>query len=94
MTSFFRLTAFAMLLCLWPAGVWSQNNDEQGPILELEARITGSREQPQVFHIVPWQNPDSPMPDYDPLQSQLQDVFGHLEREELRRSLEQSEAPD
>lgn len=65
-----------------------QNPRPSGPIIELESRVTGNREQPQVFHVVPWQTPDSPTPAYDPLQSQLWDVFGHLERDELRRQLE------
>jgi len=65
-----------------------QDERQSGPVIELESRVTGNREQPQVFHVVPWQSPDSPMPAYDPLESQLQDVFGHLERDELRRQLE------
>lgn len=60
-----------------------------GGVIELESRVTGNKEQPQVFYVVPWQSPDSPRPDYDPLGSQLQDVFGHLEREELKRELDQ-----
>lgn len=58
-------------------------------IIELESRVTGNREQPQVFYVVPWQSPESPRLDYDPLSSQLEQVFGHLEREELKRELEQ-----
>ena len=57
-------------------------------VIELESRVTGNKEQPQVFYVVPWQSPDSPRPDYDPLGSQLQQVFGHLEREELKRELD------
>lgn len=60
-----------------------------GPVIELQSRVTGNREQPQVFHVVPWQNPDSPIPDYNPLERQLDSVFGHIERDELRRELKQ-----
>lgn len=62
-----------------------------GPVIELESQVTGNREQPQVIHVVPWQTPDSPVPDYDPLERQLETVFGHIERDELQRRLP---APD
>lgn len=60
-------------------------------VIELESQVTGNREQPQVFYVVPWQSPESPKLPYDPLGSQLEEVFGHLEREELRRELKQRE---
>ena len=65
--------------------------EDAGPIIELESQVTGNREQPQVFHVVPWQTPDSPIPGYNPLERQLDSVFGHIERDELQRSLEQME---
>lgn len=63
----------------------------RGPIIELESRVTGNREQPQVFYLVPWQTPESPEILYDPLSSQLEQVFGHLERDELRRQLTETQ---
>lgn len=76
---------------LWMPAAGAQDQEpSRGPIIELESQVTGNREQPQVFHVVPWQTPDSPVPDYNPLQRQLDSVFGHLERDELQRSLEQS----
>lgn len=60
-------------------------------VIELESQVTGNQEQPQVFYVVPWQSPESPQLPYDPLSSQLEQVFGHLEREELRRELKQRE---
>lgn len=77
---------------LWLPSAWAQDEERsQGPIIELEAQVTGNREQPQVFHVVPWQTPDSPVPGYNPLERQLESVFGHLERDELQRALEQSQ---
>lgn len=94
------------LLCVWilcwPWAAVAQTGDspgrdarqaDRGPIIELESRVTGNREQPQVFHVVPWQSPASPVPAYNPLDSQLRDVFGHLERDELQRQLHQSQHP-
>lgn len=81
------LAAGIAVLAISPA--WSQEEGSQGPIIELESQVTGNREQPQVFHVVPWQTPDSPVPGYNPLERQLDSVFGHLERDELQRSLEQ-----
>ncbi|MDQ2076647.1 hypothetical protein [Marinimicrobium sp. ABcell2] len=68
--------------------------ERRGPVIELESRVTGNREQPQVFYLVPWQSPEGPELQYDPLTSQLQQVFGHLEREELRRQLDQPAVED
>ncbi len=76
--------------------IWAQDEGEEsesGPVIELESRVTGNREQPQVFHVVPWQTPESPTVDYDPLERQLDSVFGHVERDELQRALQQREEP-
>ncbi len=88
--------ALWVLLVSLSAPLWAQNEGldsepEAGPVIELESRVTGNREQPQVFHVVPWQTPESPTPDYDPLERQLDEVFGHLERDELQRALRQRE---
>lgn len=96
------LLALGALLLVFTGAAWAQDDpepengtdeppptDAAGGVIELESRVTGNKEQPQVFYVVPWQSPDSPRPDYDPLGSQLQDVFGHLEREELKRELDQ-----
>lgn len=80
-----------LALALIPTA-WAQDEEpSRGPIIELESQVTGNREQPQVFHVVPWQTPDSPVPGYNPLERQLDSVFGHLERDELQRSLEPSQ---
>ncbi|UZJ43493.1 hypothetical protein OOT55_12610 [Marinimicrobium sp. C6131] len=85
---------FALLLMGLSASLWAQESEvdaerDAGPVIELESRVTGNREQPQVFHVVPWQTPESPEPGYDPLERQLESVFGHVERDELQRSLRQ-----
>ncbi len=89
-------SAIWVLLASLSAPLWAQDEGvdsewEAGPVIELESRVTGNREQPQVFHVVPWQAPESPTPDYDPLERQLDEVFGHLERDELQRALRQRE---
>ena len=73
-----------------PLPVVGQSDSEE--VLELESRVTGNREQPKVFSVVPWQTPESAPPDYDPLWNQLGDLFSHVEREELLRSLDSQEA--
>ncbi len=76
---------------LWAQDQEAETERDVGPVIELESRVTGNREQPQVFHVVPWQTPDSPTPDYDPLERQLDTVFGHIERDELQRALRQQD---
>lgn len=62
--------------------------------INLRTTVTGNQEQPRVMYILPWQSPTSPELEMDMLSSQQDAVFGHLEREELQRSLEASGALD
>lgn len=56
--------------------------------VNLQTTITGNQEQPRVLYILPWQSPEASDIEFETLSSQYDEVFGHLEREELRRSLE------
>lgn len=63
-------------------------NDEANPKVNLHTTITGNQEQPRVIYILPWQSPASPEWEMGTLTSHNASVFGHVEREELRRVLE------
>lgn len=56
--------------------------------IHLQTTVTGNQEQPRVLYILPWQSPEAADIEFQTLSSQSDEVFGHLEREELRRSLE------
>ena len=56
--------------------------------IHLQTTVTGNQEQPRVLYILPWQSPEASDIEFETLSSQYDEVFGHLEREELRRSLE------
>jgi len=56
--------------------------------ISLQTTVTGNQEQPRVMYILPWQSPLSPDLDIEMLDSQQEAVFGHVEREELQRSME------
>ena len=56
--------------------------------INLRTTVTGNQEQPRVMYILPWQSPASPELEMDMLSSQQDAVFGHIERDELQRSLE------
>lgn len=56
--------------------------------ISLQTTVTGNQEQPRVLYILPWQSPEATDIEFETLSSQYDEVFGHLEREELRRSLE------
>jgi hypothetical protein len=60
----------------------------QDATINLQTTITGNQEQPRVLYILPWQSPQTANVDFEPLDSQQKAVFGHVEREELRRELE------
>ncbi len=56
--------------------------------INLRTTVTGNQEQPRVMYILPWQSPASPDLEMEMLSSQQDAVFGHVERDELQRSLE------
>lgn len=62
----------------------------QDATINLQTTITGNQEQPRVLYILPWQSPQTEDVDFEPLDNQQKAVFGHIEREELRRELESS----
>ena len=62
--------------------------------ITLQTTVTGNQEQPRVLYILPWQSPLMGDVEFQTLISQQEEVFGHLEREELRRTLEAVEAMD
>ena len=60
--------------------------------INLRTTVTGSQEQPRVLYILPWQSPTTTNVDFESLDNEQKAVFGHVEREELRRELESSDA--
>ena len=66
----------------------------QNATINLQTTVTGNQEQPRVLYILPWQSPESPELGIEMLNSQQDAVFGHLEREELQRSMEAAGAMD
>ena len=66
----------------------------QNATINLQTTVTGNQEQPRVLYILPWQSPESPELDIELLSAHQDAVFGHLEREELQRSLEAAGAMD
>jgi uncharacterized protein YpuA (DUF1002 family) len=60
----------------------------QDATINLQTTITGNQEQPRVLYILPWQSPQTANVDFEPLDNEQKAVFGHVEREELRRELE------
>lgn len=53
----------------------------------LTSTIVGNREQPKVLYIVPWKAAYDSEIEEQSIQSQLDIVFGHIERIELQREL-------
>lgn len=77
-------SAFTLAL-LTSAAAWAQGEG----VIELNDRVTGNQEQPQVLYIVPWQAPGDDTILSQPVQSQLNsDVFEHIERPEHEREVQ------
>jgi len=58
-----------------------------GQVATLGSTIVGNQEQPQVLYIVPWKPVGDSDLENQNIQSQLDIIFGHVERVELRREL-------
>ncbi|RYY03860.1 MAG: hypothetical protein EOO53_04915 [Gammaproteobacteria bacterium] len=63
----------------------------QDASISLQTTVTGNQEQPRVLYILPWQSPMAGNVDFESLDNEQKAVFGHIEREELRRELESSD---
>lgn len=57
-------------------------------VVTLGTTVTGNQEQPKVLYIVPWQAAQDERILYEPLNSQTNRVFSHIERSEHLRELE------
>lgn len=57
-------------------------------VVTLSTTVTGNQEQPKVLYIVPWQAAQDERILYEPLNSQTNRVFSHIERSEHLRELE------
>jgi hypothetical protein len=81
--------------------VWEKNTKSNGnqserkmvqdATISLQTTITGNQEQPRVLYILPWQSPTTTNVDFESLDNEQKAVFGHVERDELRRELESSD---
>lgn len=61
---------------------------EEDSVVNLSTTVTGNQEQPTVLYIVPWQPADDTTILYQPINSRLSNLFGHVERPEHRRQVE------
>jgi|GEM_PF-617741 len=66
----------------------------QNATISLQTTVTGNQEQPRVLYILPWQSPMTADVDFEALDNEQKAVFGHVEREELRRELESAGQSD
>jgi hypothetical protein len=71
-----------------PQAISTDTNRVREANINLRTTVTGNQEQPRVMYILPWQSPASPDLEMEMLSSQQDAVFGHVERDELQRSLE------
>lgn len=61
---------------------------QEDRVVNLSTTVTGNQEQPTVLYIVPWQPADDKAILYQPVNSRLNNLFGHVERPEHRRQVE------
>ncbi|GAB1260884.1 hypothetical protein [Aurantivibrio plasticivorans] len=59
----------------------------QDNTVSLSTTITGNQEQPRVLYIVPWRSVNDSELEESTIQSQVNLVFGHIEKIELQREL-------
>ncbi len=77
-----KFAALAFVSALFPVSLWGQEAE-----VNLSSTIIGNQEQPKVLYIVPWKPVSDEQLENQTIESQLDLVFGHIERVELRREL-------
>lgn len=77
-----KLTIFAALLSVSNIALCQEE-----ATVNLSSTVIGNQEQPKVLYIVPWKPVGDSELENQTIQSQLDIVFGHVERVELRREL-------
>lgn len=60
----------------------------QTPQVQLESRVTGTRELPKVTYILPWRQPAEVAFDWTPEPGIAGELFQPLRRDEYRRQLQ------
>lgn len=75
---------FIVLLaaCLGCAPAWAEDAE-----VRLGSTVTGSREQPRVMHLVPWQQPPAADFDYRLGSGLADELFAPVDRDEFVRGL-------
>ncbi|WP_289155326.1 hypothetical protein [Porticoccus sp. W117] len=101
--TFSKIKSVVILLIFCSSAIAAEQEEKQKPqkktakadsaIVTLQSTITGNREQPKVLYIVPWQAPDGPESLRQGFQSDLDELFQPVERNEFLRQLKNRGVP-
>lgn len=88
----YLLNVFPVIFVRWVAsmaliGSLSVQSHAEEVEISLSATVVGNQEQPKILYIVPWKPPEGTARLDRPVSSQLNQVFEHLEPEELHREV-------
>lgn len=82
-----KLTILVALLAGFSVLLSSQSLWAQEAEVNLSSTIIGNQEQPKVLYIVPWQSVNDSELENQTIRSQMDIIFGHIEKVELQREL-------
>ena len=75
------LVFFVAVVVQWPTLA-------EDAVVTLHSTVTGSKEQPRVMYIVPWQEPEAAPLDYALDNQLVQEVFAPIDRDEFMREIQ------
>lgn len=75
------LVFFMAVVVRWPALA-------EDAVVTLHSTVTGSKEQPRVMYIVPWQEPGAAPLDYTLDNRLVREVFAPIDRDEFMREIQ------
>ena len=68
--------------------VYSAMSFSQDGVITIESTVTGNQEQPKVLYILPWKPATDDSILNQRVSTQVESIFGHVERAEHLRKLE------
>ena len=75
-------------LALLAIALLPQSPLAQDAVVTLHSTVSGSKEQPRVMYIVPWQEPEAAPLDYALDNQLVQEVFAPIDRDEFMREIQ------
>ena len=87
MTKIRSTLGFLLLACCEMAYTQVACSQEEEGVISISTTVTGNQEQPKVLYIVPWKPATDNSVLDQPLETQMKEIFKHVDRPEHSREI-------